>query len=143
MFPGPVRPPEHVEDARAHRQRDLLRVAWLGIALRLAIIAAELLAVWILGYAALLVDAIASIFDVVSSLAIVMAIRLAARPPDEDHPFGHGRYEPLAGLQLGIVVALAGIWLATSHAIGAWQAPAAGEVKAWAWLIPALSALLL
>ncbi|QDU38374.1 putative cation efflux system protein [Maioricimonas rarisocia] len=142
-FPGPVRPPEHVEDARASRQRDLLRVAWLGIALRLTIIGAELLAVWLLGYAALLVDAVASIFDVVSSLAIVLAIRLAARPPDEDHPFGHGRYEPLAGLQLGIVVALAGLWLATSHALGAIRAPAAGEVKAWAWMIPALAAVLL
>ncbi|MFG0332766.1 MAG: cation diffusion facilitator family transporter [Maioricimonas sp. JB049] len=143
MFPGPVPPPDHVDDARALRQRDLLRVTWLGIALRLTIISVELLAVWFLGYAVLLVDAVASIFDVVSSLAIVLAIRLAARPPDANHPFGHGRYEPLAGLQLGVVVALAGIWLATSHAVGAIRAPAAGEVKAWAWIIPALAAVFL
>jgi cation diffusion facilitator family transporter len=109
----------------------------------MAVIMMELAGVWLLGYAALLVDAVASIFDVFASLAIVLAIRLAARPPDEDHPFGHGRYEPLAGLQLGLLVCAAGVWLAVRYAVGAVESPAAGTVVGWAWLIPATGACLL
>ena len=142
-FPEPVEPEERAARVRKQRQRELLRVAWIGISLRLAVITMELVAVWFLGYAVLLVDAIASVFDVVASLAIVLAIRLAARPPDEEHPFGHGRYEPLAGLQLGIMVAAAGLWLAAQHLWGAVTTAPAGDVTGWAWTIPTLAALVL
>jgi cation diffusion facilitator family transporter len=142
-FPAPVSPPREARLARADRERELLRVAWIGIGLRLSVIALELAGVWFLGYAALLVDAVASVFDVVASLAIVLAIRLAARPPDDEHPFGHGRYEPLAGLQLGLLVCAAGLWLAVRYLFGAVGAPAAGDIHAWAWCIPAASAVIL
>ena len=142
-FPAPVRPPREARLARADRERELLRVAWLGIGLRLCVILMELVGVWFLGYAVLLVDAVASVFDVVASLAIVLAIRLAARPPDEEHPFGHGRYEPLAGLQLGLMVCAAGLWLAARHVWGAVDSDAAGEVRRFAWCIPAASAIVL
>lgn len=143
IFPAPVRPPRETRLARADRERELLRVAWLGIGLRLCVIAMELVGVWFLGYAALLVDAIASVFDVVASLAILLAIRLAARPPDDEHPFGHGRYEPLAGLQLGLMVCAAGLWLAVRHLWGAAEPDAAGAVHRFAWCIPAASAIVL
>jgi cation diffusion facilitator family transporter len=142
-FPAPVKPPGETRIARADRERELLRVAWLGIGLRLCVIVMELVGVWFLGYAALLVDAVASVFDVVASLAIVLAIRLAARPPDADHPFGHGRYEPLAGLQLGLLVSAAGLWLAVRHLWGAVGPDAAGEVRRFAWCIPAAASIVL
>ncbi len=143
LFPSPVAPPDEVFAARARRERELLRVAWLGIGVRMGVIVVELIGVWFLGYAALLLDAVSSLFDVVASLAIVMAIRLAARPPDDDHPFGHGRYEPLAGLQLGLLVSGAGLWLGTQHLMGLLSSAPAGNVRAWAWCIPALAALVL
>lgn len=142
-FPAPVAPSVEANQARARRVQELLRAAWLGIALRASIIVAELIGVWFLGYAALLLDAISSLFDVVASLAIVMAIRLAARPPDDEHPFGHGRYEPLAGLQLGLLVSGAGLWLGVLHLIDMFASLPGGEVKAWAWAIPAVAVLLL
>ena len=142
-FPAPVAPPRETRLARAGRERELLRAAWLGIGLRLSVIALELAGVWFLGYAALLVDAIASVFDVAASLAIVLAIRLAARPPDDEHPFGHGRYEPLAGLQLGLLVCAAGLWLSARYLFGAVDAPAAGDVHRFAWCIPATAAVIL
>ena len=142
-FPAPVTPPREARLARAGRERELLRAAWLGIGLRLSVIALELAGVWFLGYAALLVDAVASVFDVAASLAIVLAIRLAARPPDDEHPFGHGRYEPLAGLQLGLLVCAAGLWLSVRFLFGAVDAPAAGVVHPFAWCIPAAAAVIL
>jgi cation diffusion facilitator family transporter len=140
-FPRPVEPAGHVDTARNTRLRDLQQAAVWGIGLRLAVVAAEFVAFWGWGYAALLVDAVASLFDVAASAAILVAIRMAAKPPDEHHPFGHGRYEPLAGLQLSVLIAVAGGWLAVRYALGLATSQAAGHVAPWAWLVPALAAV--
>ncbi|GAB2771898.1 cation diffusion facilitator family transporter [Salinimicrobium soli] len=44
---------------------------------------------------ALIADAIESTTDVFSSLLVLLGLRYSARPPDENHPYGHGRAEPL------------------------------------------------
>ncbi|MFO1093940.1 MAG: cation diffusion facilitator family transporter [Planctomycetaceae bacterium] len=142
-FPEPVAPSRDTELRRQERARELLRVAWIGMALRTAVIVVELVGGLILGYAALFVDAFSSMFDVLASVGIVLAIHYAARPPDENHPFGHGRVEPLAGLQLGLLVCAAGLWLATQNLWGAMRSPAAGEVRHWAWCLPAGCAVIL
>lgn len=142
-FPDPVPPVRNTEHFRRQRARDLLRVAWLGILLRCGVIAMELAGALWLGYAALFVDALASLFDVFASIGIVVAIQFAARPPDEQHPFGHGRLEPLAGMQLGLLVCAAGIWLAVQNVWGAVVTPPAAAIHPWAWSLPAASALVL
>ena len=142
-FPQPVSPGAEVHRARQGRLRELQTVAWEGIGLRIAVIVGELIAWWWWGYAALLVDLTASAFDVLSSLAIVIAIRAAARPPDDEHPFGHGRYEPLAGLQLGVVITVAGGWLAVRQVWGFATTEAAGYISPWACLIPLTAAVLM
>jgi cation diffusion facilitator family transporter len=52
---------------------------------------------------ALVADAIESSFDVISSIIVWSGLRYATRPPDQNHPYGHGKGEPLAAT----VVALA------------------------------------
>jgi cation diffusion facilitator family transporter len=46
--------------------------------------------------------------DVLASLVVFLGMLMAARPPDEDHPYGHGRFEILAGLLVGLMLVLAG-----------------------------------
>ena len=58
---------------------------------------------------ALIADAIESCSDVFSSLVLWFGLKLAARPPDEDHPYGHGKAEPIAT----VIVALALLIAAT------------------------------
>ncbi len=58
------------------------------------------------GSVALLSDAFNSLTDIISSIAIFICVRVSGKAPDEDHPFGHSRAEPIAGL---IVAILAGI----------------------------------
>lgn len=143
QFPAPVRPGEEVAAARRTRLADLQRTAWTGIGLRIAVIVGESLALWWWRYAALLTDVLASALDVLSSLAIVVAIRAASRPPDAEHPFGHGRYEPLAGLQLGVLIAAAGGWLLIRFLFGLVESEAAGVVSPWAWSVPAAAAVVM
>jgi cation diffusion facilitator family transporter len=47
--------------------------------------------------------------DVVSSGIVFAGLRLASRPPDENHPYGHGRYETLASLAVGGILVFTGL----------------------------------
>lgn len=47
--------------------------------------------------------------DVLTSLIVFVGMWIASRPPDEDHPYGHGRFEILAGLLVGLLLILAGM----------------------------------
>ena len=108
-FPEPLTLSDDVSRIRNRRTSRLIKVSWLGISVRCFVILMEMIGLWFLGHSVLLVDALASGADVLTSLAILFAIRLAEQPPDEDHPFGHGRYEPLAGFQLGLLILVVGI----------------------------------
>ncbi len=103
-FPPKLKLPKHVKQTRVLREKSLLLSATYGIIIRMGIILFELVGVWFYGSASLLLDAVASLVDIASSLLLVLFIKLANRPPDSNHPFGHGRYEPLVGLQLGLML---------------------------------------
>jgi cation diffusion facilitator family transporter len=135
-FPPPLASAEHIEHMRRTRLDELQRIAISGVWVRVAVIVVEAASLWWWRYAALVTDTVASALDVISSFAIVMAIRSAARPPDANHPFGHGRIEPLAGLQIGVLLVVAGAGLALRHLGGLAESSAAGFVSPWAWLIP-------
>ena len=64
-------------------------------------------------------DGFESAADVLASGTILLALTLAARPPDSNHPYGHGRIETLAGLLLGFILFLAGVAIAVHGVAGA------------------------
>lgn len=69
---------------------------------------------WCVGYFgnsyALIADAIESTGDIFASLLVLMGLKFANRPPDKNHPYGHGRIEPLVTfLVVGFLVASATI----------------------------------
>lgn len=61
------------------------------------------------GSAALYSDAVNSISDVIYSVFLIIGLSLAQKPPDESHPQGHDRFEPLMGLIITISMTLAGV----------------------------------
>lgn len=65
--------------------------------------------------------------DVIASTFVLIGLTLAARPADEDHPYGHGRIEILAGLTVGIILAAGGAsicYFSMQKASGPHEAPA-------------------
>ncbi len=142
-FPQPISLPDEVYKARKARGQALIRVALWGIAVRLFIVVFELTGYFCFHSAALLVDAISTALDVCSSIFLVIFVKLAERPPDEDHPFGHGRYEPLAGMQLGILLACAGIYMLFQQMARAWATESLVPVGKFAWVFPLASVVLL
>lgn len=83
--------------------------AWVGIVGNLALAAAKLLIGWLAKSQALIADAVHSASDVVGSVAVLIGLRAADRPPDEDHPYGHGKAESVAAIIVSVLLALVGV----------------------------------
>jgi cation diffusion facilitator family transporter len=61
---------------------------------------------------ALIADGAESTLDVLSSTLVYAGFRVAGRPPDANHPYGHGKAEPLAALAVAVFVFLMAAWVA-------------------------------
>lgn len=74
--------------------------------------------------------------DVIASAAVMLGMMYAARPPDENHPYGHGRSEILAGLLVGMILTTAGVGICfrSLDRVGAAHPPP-GMIGVWALLI--------
>lgn len=70
---------------------------------------------------ALLADGLESALDVVSSVLIWGALLYAGKPPDREHPYGHGKLESLAGVVGSIFLLGAGAWVAVHSAWNLWE----------------------
>jgi cation diffusion facilitator family transporter len=90
---------------------DLERYAWLSVAAALATITLKTLAWWLTGSVGLLSDALESIVNLAAALLALTMLRVAASPPDENHPYGFSKAEYFAAGIEGalIVLAAAGI----------------------------------
>jgi len=76
---------------------------------------------------ALIAEAIESGTDILSSLIVWLGLRTAAREPDANHPYGHGKAEPLAAIMVAVALVAAATYIATEgilHILTPHQLPA-------------------
>jgi cation diffusion facilitator family transporter len=129
--------------ATQQRAHDSARLVLRGIALN-AVLAAAKFAGGIFGHTyALIADGAESLLDILSSSLVWAGFRVAAKPPDADHPYGHGKAEPLAALAVALFVFMMAGWIAvhavheiiTPHQGPAWWTllVLAGVIVAKAW----------
>lgn len=84
----------------------------LGIALNAVLFIAKYFAGTLAGSIAIIADAFNNLSDAGSSLITLFGFRLAGKKPHSDHPFGHGRYEYIAGLIVSMLIVMMGFTLA-------------------------------
>jgi cation diffusion facilitator family transporter len=90
---------------RAARGRQVLLV---GISINLLLAVVKISVGWFGHADALIADGLESTLDVFSSLMIWVALKIAERPPDSVHPYGHGKIESLAGAGGALLLLVAG-----------------------------------
>ena len=86
----------------------------VGIFLNLCLFAAKMTAGIVSASISVVADAFNNLSDAGSSVVTFLGFKLASRPADKEHPFGHGRYEYVAGLGISVVILLVGIELLKS-----------------------------
>ncbi len=95
------------------------QIAITGMAVSSFLATMKLTVGWFAHSAALTADGFESAADVFASGLVLAGITLAARPADENHPYGHGRLETLAGLLVGVMLFAAGCLIAWHGLAGA------------------------
>jgi cation diffusion facilitator family transporter len=89
-----------------------LRATFIGLAVNVLLSAIKLVA-GIAGHShALVADACESLTDIFSSIIVWRGVVVAAAPADEDHPYGHGKAEPLAAAVVSTILLFVAGWIA-------------------------------
>ena len=89
--------------------QEATRAAALGLAVNLILGVVKLVGGVVGQSFALISDAVNSLGDVVTSLAVLFALRVAQQPPDDEHPYGHTRAEAIAGSNIALLVILSAL----------------------------------
>ncbi|ETA07502.1 cation diffusion facilitator family transporter [Gordonia alkanivorans] len=91
------------------QRHNLARFAVLSIVTAVVVFGLKLLAWWITGSVGLLSDALESIVNVVAAVGAFVALRVAAKPPDRGHNFGHTKAEYFSAVFEGVLIVVAAV----------------------------------
>ncbi len=85
-----------------------------GVAFNILLFLTKMFAAFLSGSISILGDALNNLSDAASSIVTLVGFRLSGQAADEEHPFGHGRIEYIAGLIVSLLIIITGIELAHS-----------------------------
>ena len=93
------------------REKSIYKVTWIGSLVNFLLMAFKF-AAGILGHSsALVADAVHSLSDFATDIVVIVFVKISGKPEDDDHRYGHGKYETLATAIIGIVLFAVGIGL--------------------------------
>ncbi len=98
---------EKTEDYRVRAQYGILE-GWVSTVINLILFAFKLAAGLFVNSIALITDAVHSLSDMLSSIAVIWGFKISGQPPDKEHPFGHGRMEHVTTLIIAILLIITG-----------------------------------
>ena len=98
------------------REDEIARVTLTGSVVNLLLVGMKAVAGLVGHSAAMISDAVHSLSDFVTDIVVLIFVRVSGRPQDEDHDYGHGKYETLATLFIGLALAAAAVGIVVSGA---------------------------
>ena len=122
------------------REDEIAKVTLAGSVVNLLLVGLKAVA-GVAGHSAAMVsDAVHSLSDFVTDIVVLVFVRVSARPQDEGHDYGHGKFETLATLLIGLALAGAAVGIVVSGAtkLAHWlqgeDLPSPGKIALWAAL---------
>lgn len=95
-------------------EKNIVLATWIGIIVNIILTILKAVGGFISGSRALLADALHSASDIVSSVVILFAVKIANKPPDKEHPYGHGKAENIASIIVALLLIVVGIEISIS-----------------------------
>lgn len=123
------------------REREIYQVTLVGSVGNLLLLVFKFVA-GIMGHSsAMIADAVHSLSDFVTDLIVMVFVRISAKPQDQSHDYGHGKFETIATFLIGLaLVGAAGgiVWSGTQKLVAWWGGEtlaAPGWIALWAALL--------
>jgi len=120
--------------ATADRHAAAIKSTWVSVFVNIVLSAAQIAAGWLAGSFGLIADGIHTLSDLVADFVVLLAARHSRLGADDDHHYGHARFENAASLVLGVLLLAVGLWMIGS-AIEKFSAadgvPQVGAIALW------------
>lgn len=98
------------------REKEIFRVTWIGSIVNFGLLVFKFVAGIVGHSAAMVADAVHSLSDFVTDIVVIAFVRISGKPEDEDHGYGHGKYETLATAIIGIILFFVGVGILVNGA---------------------------
>ncbi len=118
------------------RRKEAEKVTLIGSAVDLFLGVTKIVVGFFANSAALVADGVHSLSDLATDFMVIAVLRISHQEPDEDHPWGHGRFETVGTTALGVVLILVGLGMAYELISNLFSGVAA-EVPTWPALVVA------
>ena len=97
-----------LDKQNTEREKGIYRVTVMGSIVNFLLLVFKFFAAFFGHSAAMLADAVHSLSDFVTDIIVILFVRISAKPEDESHDYGHGKYETLATAIIGILLLFVG-----------------------------------
>ncbi|WJY27850.1 cation diffusion facilitator family transporter [Sporosarcina trichiuri] len=112
-----------------HSRPSLIAI-WVSLISNIALTVLKIIVGSLFRSPVLLADGFHNAGDVVASAAALTSMRISKRPPDEDHPYGHGKAEVISSALVGLILGAAAIYIAAEAVMAIFETPAAASLLA-------------
>ena len=126
------------------REKEIYKVTLVGSAGNMALLTFKFIAGIVGHSSAMIADAVHSLSDFITDIIVILFVRISAKPQDESHDYGHGKFETIASFVIGLalVAAATGIIFSGGMKLVNWlegeQLEAPGKLALWAALFSIL-----
>lgn len=130
-----------IEDESVNRAHEAKKVTLVGFFVNLLLTAGKLIAGFVGHSSAMIADGIHSLSDFATDIVVIAFVNVANKGCDDEHRYGHGKYETFATLIISVALLLVGLGIFFSGAVNIWNAwhgemlEQPGKIALWAALI--------
>ena len=127
------------------REKEIYKVTLVGSAGNVALLTFKFIAGVLGNSSAMIADAVHSLSDFVTDIVVLLFVSISAKPQDQSHDYGHGKFETIATFLIGLALigAAAGIIASGSMKLAAWWSGDELEPPGWIALWAALLSILI
>ncbi len=127
------------------RERKIYKVTLVGSFVNVILVVFKFIAGVIGHSSAMIADAVHSLSDLLSDIVVLVFVKIAGKPEDADHAYGHGKFETLASVIVGVLLGFVGVglaWEGISKTIEFFKGGDLGSPNYWALSAAVLSIFL-
>ena len=100
---------QEASTSAAERSRRIVKTSVIGIIANVLLVVFKIIVGLAVRSIAIVMDAVNNLSDAASSVITIVGAKLAQKPADKKHPFGHGRIEYLSAMVISVIVLYAGV----------------------------------
>ncbi|WP_287827213.1 cation diffusion facilitator family transporter [Bacteroides sp.] len=126
----------------SNREKEIYKVTLQGSIINFALMIFKFIAGFFGRSSAMIADAVHSLTDFITDFIVIVFVRISSRPQDENHDFGHGKYETLATAIIGIFLLMVGVGIMWSGGVDIYAVLVKKESLASPTMIALIAAIL-